>query len=394
MAACLLLAVVRTADNISSKPENTTHITEPGQTEDGYHTQIAGALSPALYNTPAPTSTHTAHTRAFHTATLTQASKPGNIILPGSNDEVASGGLPHIAQANMGAPAAGGNNEITGLLPVAGSERQEAILAFSEVANHSGAEAFQSISNTMTDAMPDSAATMLGTIDALPENNDGNARQAAKKLQRNRLGIYAGAQLQGSLGAVKEVNAAPMARLQYNLGKKWYAATGLGVYTGNGGARAQEKEVEKVNDFAMNVKEYITTTSYKKLRYIDVPVLAGYKITKALSVEAGLQVGFLVSSSFEKEKLMVDFNNNGMSPSGFTPPLFFDPSAALPQAMPAKPKRTDYRFLAGVRYDMGRLSAGLQYQQGFSPVMVASSENVVNSAATKSLNLQLLYRLW
>jgi hypothetical protein len=60
---------------------------------------------------------------------------------------------------------------------------------------------------------------------------------------------------------------------------------------------------------------------------------------------------------------------------------------------PVEPRKTDFRYVAGVKYEKGKWSGQLQYQQGNKAVLDHSLVGEISSGKSQSINLQLLYRL-
>ncbi|CAA9200784.1 hypothetical protein FLA105534_03250 [Flavobacterium bizetiae] len=108
-------------------------------------------------------------------------------------------------------------------------------------------------------------------------------------------------------------------------------------------------EIKLTDKFAIQPEVLFSTQGAKfddiegdsktKLNYINVPVLAKYFITEAFSVEAGPQIGFLVSAKSDGEDIK-DFT-----------------------------KSVDFGFNLGAGYNFTEnLSVGLRYTLGLSPV--------------------------
>ncbi|MES2573566.1 MAG: porin family protein [Bacteroidota bacterium] len=93
-----------------------------------------------------------------------------------------------------------------------------------------------------------------------------------------------------------------------------------------------------------------------KLAYINIPVLAKYYVAKSFSVEAGPQVGFLLSADVDGEDVKDIFSS------------------------------TDFGIAAGLGYDFTEnLSAGVRYYLGLSNALDVSGADSKNSVLAVSV---------
>lgn len=380
MAACLLFAVLKTSDNLllqtNTTDKNGVAATETVTGETGAGDgSVASAQSSSSLSRPSllVNNNPTNSTPVLYSHASTQNTQTGN--KPPTGHTVFSSAYKNDDFAVAANTGTNDETNKTGFLdgPEAGNGNQQAAKDDNVLATPGNAQKTVVVKDT----------------DALANNTAAKDKPADKKKKTSLFALYAGAQLQQGLQSGNSFTASPYAQVQYNLGKKWFASVGVGAFTGNGGAKAIEIEEKEINDFTNNIKTYATITSHTKMRYVDVPVEIGFKINKHLSVQAGVQTSFLVKKRQEVTYEISDFRMT--SNASITPPA----TLGVPYPQPAaEPRKTDFRYLAGVRYDVGRFTAKLQYQQGTKPIMAVASENEVRSTKAQTVNLQLLYRLW
>lgn len=127
------------------------------------------------------------------------------------------------------------------------------------------------------------------------------------------------------------------------------------MYSAQGG---KEKGVENYNG-----TDYDVTAIYK-LGYINIPVMAKFYVAKSFSLEAGPQIGFLVSAKGEAKVL------------GTSTEVDIKDSV----------KAVDFGLNLGAGYDFtNKFSAGLRYNFGLSNINDEDSSEIKNGVFSVSL---------
>lgn len=377
MAACLLFAVLKTSD-------------KGFRQHDGKGNGLSFLSSQTIVD-------NTQSTDAVFDATATTPSSTRTNAFTAAND------IPnHYSKTTQNQFTLIKNSHAEGITLAVNKSREETESGFDTNGEIAKTEFLDGPEAAIANPIPQAKTVantgdLKNTVASIKEKDTTTSPSADKKPTKKAgsksFSLYAGAQLQQGFQPGNTFTAAPYAQAQLNLGKKVFASLGISAYTGNGGAKAMEISDEPVNDVTNNVKSYTTTISHTKLRYVDVPLQVGFKINSHLSVEAGLQASFLVKSQQQKETVAYDFQMTSLGAVDYRQSMVWAPTAIVKRPE-AKPHSTDLRYLAGVRYDVGRVTAKLQYQQGFKPVMAPASDNEVRSTKAQTINLQLLYRLW
>jgi len=189
-----------------------------------------------------------------------------------------------------------------------------------------------------------------------------------------------------SANATGEPNA--LVEVKYNVNPRFYISSGIAPYSLVKNNIGGVSKSIWVNDTARNISMYKETTTFDRLHYLDIPVTAGFNVTKHISVQAGLQVSFLINKKTSKSIEPYDFSMNRVNV-----PTYASIMAAMPGSTAeydVRPKNIDSRVLAGVRYNYRKFAVGLTYQQGLSPLLKNGS---INNGKNKLLSLNLLIKL-
>jgi hypothetical protein len=363
MAASFLLAVFTTSDSWLNKPYSTG--------------QNSGEELAANNETSNSQSSSVTRTYTTHSNDIDRTSAGNSLVIPTKQTTAYKNNFT--------------SSEIHGADLLENYKEVGAQTAKTEVLNGSGVSS--GFEQTLDEerhafsAKNEGATATTKSLDSITPNTAVKAEIADQKKKTRLFEWYGGVQLQQGLTTAKSFTVAPYAQAQYNIGKKWYATVGLGLYAGNGNTEAKNVVEEDLNDFANNIKTYATITNYVKMRYLDVPVQVGLKLNSHFSVQAGLQTSFLLKTRKNVSYEVYDFRMT--SSTSIRPPN----TLGLPVTQPeVKPNSIDVRYVAGIRYNTGRITGQLQYQHGLKPIMESSSFSSVSSAKTQTINLQLLYR--
>lgn len=182
----------------------------------------------------------------------------------------------------------------------------------------------------------------------------------------------------------------PYTELKYNFSKRFFAGASLGLFSPVGAkARGVEKTVY-VNDTSYDVSSYNKMRNYKRLDYVDLALTAGVRINSKLSIQAGMQVSRLLHASTGTSLDPYDFNSNLVRTQGVdVSTLPVTPSAAPVYTNTIDVQKYDVRYLAGINYDLKKLSFGIQYQAAINPVLKGT---IVSGDKSKMITLKAAYR--
>ena len=201
--------------------------------------------------------------------------------------------------------------------------------------------------------------------------------------------MQAGAGLNISMGKYQVPQPYPTFDIKYATGRRFYLSTGIAVFSpvATSGISGIEKTVY-VNDTLNNVSMYNEKIEYKRLHYIDLPVIAGWQLSNKVSVQAGIQLSRLISSKSSTASEPYDFNMNR---------VYADVGTLLPTAAPPpvenniEIRKMDYCLLGGIEYNLNKqASISLQYQQGLRPVLTGiSAPDKRNSLITLKVKVRI-----
>ncbi len=196
--------------------------------------------------------------------------------------------------------------------------------------------------------------------------------QKIKIKNKGQWTLQAGAGLNISMGKYQVPQPYPTFDLKYATGRRFYLSTGIAIFSpvATSGISGIEKTVY-VNDTLNNVSMYNEKIVYKRLHYIDLPVIAGWQLSEKLSIQAGVQFSRLISSKSSTASEPYDFNMNRVYADVGT---LLPTAAAPPVENNIAIRKMDYRLLGGIEYNVNKkASIGLQYQQGLRPVLTGIS---------------------
>ncbi|MBL0358577.1 MAG: hypothetical protein IPP72_17705 [Chitinophagaceae bacterium] len=199
--------------------------------------------------------------------------------------------------------------------------------------------------------------------------------------------VAAGIGINMAAGKQQHLQPYPVAEVKYNLNAKFYVAGGLSVFSPAPATVAGVTKTVYVNDTANNIRLYNDVVNYNQLRYVDLPLSVGVNISRKISFQTGLQASFLLSKTGKKTKESYDFQMNNVN---FPVNPIAGMAANPGQDFNVQVRNVDYRFVAGIKYKQGKMSAGLTYQHGLqSPGMGMNTSKERNQFFT----LNLLYNI-
>lgn len=122
------------------------------------------------------------------------------------------------------------------------------------------------------------------------------------------------------------------------------------------------------------------------LNYLNLPVIAKYYVTEQLSIEAGPQIGYLLSAKIKVDDIDGGGNTNGPSPDTATKSSNAKSSnvaansTAIEQDIKAFFKSTDLSFGIGLGYKLDSgINLSARYNLGLSNISEDNDESLKNS---------------
>jgi hypothetical protein len=216
-----------------------------------------------------------------------------------------------------------------------------------------------------------------------------NASTGNKKdRDKMRWNISAGVGINLMPGDQQNLKPYPVAEMKYHLSSRFFIAAGASIFSPAPGKVSGTNKTVYVNDTINNISLYNEVTTYHHFHYADIPVSFGMNVSKKLSVQSGLQVSFLQHKKSTKILQPYDFqmNNIPLPPNTTT----FVAAANPQQEFNVQVRNVDYRFIAGIRYQLKRISTGLFYQQALQPTGSLYNNN---KTTNQFISLNLLYQI-
>ncbi len=208
-----------------------------------------------------------------------------------------------------------------------------------------------------------------------------------KNNRNNHWQLYAGLAVNSSLGKAQNFRPYPTATLQYNVTEKLFLALGLSVGSPAATRHLGVTNTSLVNDTVNNTRLFQNIKQYQNAFYTDLSLVAGFKLNKKISLQAGLQASILLTTKTKAFTEVYDFemrlvtqtNNATWQGSTIAPSTAADNNVGL--------RKIDFRFTSGIRYNLKQASVALNYQHSLQPVLLgeAASKNINNLV---SLNMQ------
>jgi hypothetical protein len=231
----------------------------------------------------------------------------------------------------------------------------------------------------------DTTVKNTATVTTIETTNNKKKYAAVKTWQ-----LKAGFGMNISLNADRQaLQPYPTGEIKYQFSKKFYVASGFNLFSPVTTNASTIKETVFVNDTASNVSIYKKRLNYKRLRYIDLPVIAGLNINKHFSLQGGIQISKLMSHSDALTLEPYDFQMNRIDGVDIRT-LAMAPAAAPIIENPFNVRKTDLRYMAGITFDVQKMSVALQYQVTTKPILKG---NAVSLGKNNLLSLKVSYRL-
>lgn len=169
-----------------------------------------------------------------------------------------------------------------------------------------------------------------------------------------------------TLQAVNDFQPYPVAEIKYNMSPKIFVAAGLSAWSPVSNTTGGLSKSTFLNDTINNIEYYNETTTYKRLRYIDIPLSLGVNITKNFSIQGGAQISVLAGKKTEKVQTPYDYQRNSVTaPSNVN--VFVSP-ANPQQQFDVAARNLDLRLHTSIRYSYKNVGIGITYQHALQSV--------------------------
>lgn len=211
----------------------------------------------------------------------------------------------------------------------------------------------------------------------------GKTQQPAKRWE-----LSAGIGVNIAAGKHQNLQPYPVATIRYDLSPRVFIAGGLSLFSPAPGNIEGISKTTYVNDTSNNIRLYNEVVKYDNLRYADILLSVGVNINKKLSLQAGMQASFLVSKKEKRSLQPYDFQMNSIDMA--VNPAVIGLAANPQDKFDVGVRNIDWRFITGLKYKFGKMSAGMFYQQGLGSVGIGNTNGKNN---TKMFTLNLLYQL-
>lgn len=240
---------------------------------------------------------------------------------------------------------------------------------------------------------PDTSANKI-ILNAVDNNNEKDVLKKKKDVNNNNQSwqLTAGTAVNLSLNStLQSLRPYPFAELKYHFSPRFFAGASVALFSPVGSKASGVKKTVYVNDTSYNVSNYNETLNYTRLTYADIGLMGGIKISKQISIHSGIQFSRLLNAKTNTSLDPYDFDMNRVNMTGqdvsMLPPT---PSAAPVYNNRIDVQKFDIRYVAGINYNLKKISLSLQYQGGINPVLKGDA---VTADKNKMITLKAAYRL-
>ena len=280
-------------------------------------------------------------------------------------------------------------------------------LSASEKADNENAVTFNSGHDDINDDVSKNKQTLTDTLNTSTQTlsivstgkKEETTKTASAKKNKKTTGknfhpywnVNAGLGMNFSLSnTFRSFHPYPFAEVRYNFSPRFFAGASVALLSPVGSKANGVKKTVYVNDTSFDVSRYNEKLNYTSLTYADAALTTGFKLNKKLSVQGGVQFSKLLYTKTTTTLEPFDFNSNILTVQDTDiralPPT---PSAAPVYNNRIDVQKFDIRYIAGINYDLKKISLGLQYQGGFNPVLKG---DIVSGDKNKLVTLKVAYR--
>jgi hypothetical protein len=189
------------------------------------------------------------------------------------------------------------------------------------------------------------------------DKNELSAIKTSNTKHKPSWSLLAGAGININTGRQQNLQPYPMVVARYNISTKFYFSAAVTACSPVASAVKGKSSTVYLNDTANNVQLYTQTNITSPLYYADIPVAAGFNISKKFAVQAGTQLSVLLGKKSKKITSPYDYRMNAAAT--IPPPNVMPYGQTEP---PVNIRKIDYRFTTGIRYTMNKTVIGLDYQ--------------------------------
>lgn len=248
-----------------------------------------------------------------------------------------------------------------------------------------------SSSNAAAGTGADSAHTNVlagNAVKTTPAAKDSTVKAVAKKTAKpiHYPALQIGAELNKTIarhtGDVKnlpyQLPVFPSVSIALALNKTWSIATGLAVFA-PGNFKHPVSPQEPVSYASAQGIIVRSKESVQQVYYYKIPVMAKARITKHVSVQAGVDLALLQKVAVKREE-----NYSNLVTANTTTDVYMVRAGAVgssPVGQSYEVRRFDPRLTVGAQYEFGRFYAGVQYGQSLH-----SAVTYTNTPYQKSRN--------
>ncbi len=211
---------------------------------------------------------------------------------------------------------------------------------------------------------------------------------ANKGNSKSNWNVFAGVGINAMIGERQHLQPFPMAELRYNVTPGFYVSLGLSpgapVSTDSRGIG----KTVYLNDTINNIRLYNKVIKYSRLYYTDIPLMAGVKINKNISLRGGLQASVLLgtknTSAIERYDFQMRLANGAQNTLVTTAAPVDENNYEMSTG------KIDYRFVTGINYAKNKTSINLLYQHSLQPVFKG---NFISNSKHQIITVSVLYKL-
>jgi hypothetical protein len=224
--------------------------------------------------------------------------------------------------------------------------------------------------------------------DSLNSNSVSINNKVKIRDNENNWNLSLGLGVNGMIGQRQNVQPYPVTEAHYNISPRFYMAIGLSIGSPASTDSYGISKTVYLNDTANNVQLYNKVTTYNRLNYADIPLIAGINISKRLSIRGGAQVSFLLNTKNTISMEKYDFQMRLSNSLPITPS--FGTAAAIEKNYTVNESKIDCRITTGFQYSISKTSFNLMYQYSVKPMLTG---DYVVSKKSQLITFNVLYRL-
>jgi len=186
--------------------------------------------------------------------------------------------------------------------------------------------------------------------------------------KKRRWNLSAGLAMNTMIGQQQNFTPYPAVVWRYNVSNKSFLSLGLAARSPVSTENRGVAKTVYVNDLVNNIQFYNAVNHYHNIAYADIPLLAGIKISKTISLQAGLQASVLLKAKSEIFIEPYDFQMR-LAPALSSGLLAGTAAPGSETNYKVEVRNIDFRVTSGIQYNVNKLSFNLMYQYGVRPAL-------------------------